>query len=268
MRRLHLAPSLLAAATLTGLMVYNSYRPRITRHRLSLPGLRAPLRLVQLSDLHYGLFLREGSLRAWVERALQLEPDAVVITGDLLDQSGHQNPAPLLRALRRLRPPLGVWGVWGNHDRTRCGPQLEAFGQELAASGVRMLVNCGAALRDDLYLAGVDDLWTGRPDLEAALKDRPPKAACVLLCHHPDLLPQLPARIGLTLCGHTHGGQIQLPLLGAVYTGSAWGQRYLGGWVPARSPAYVSRGLGTSGLPLRWNCPPEIAVFELLPRSP
>ncbi|WP_034385722.1 metallophosphoesterase [Deinococcus sp. YIM 77859] len=272
----------LAAGVLGGTGVAQAYRFGVTRAQTTLPGLRAPLRAAFLTDLHYGLYVFAGSVRAWVEAANAERPDVVLLGGDLLDTRKDADPAPLLRELARLRAPLGVYGVWGNHDygsfgrydRSGLGQAAagwEARREELRAAfaqvGVTLLRDEDRALREDLYLGGVDDFWYGQPDPRAALAGARTEQATLLLSHNPDLLPELPSRVGLVLCGHTHGGQIRVPLLGAPVVPSRYGERYAMGWVTGahETPAYVSRGLGTSGFPLRMLCPPEITLLTLRP---
>ncbi len=258
-----------------------AYRFGVTRHTRPLPGLRAPLRVAFLTDLHYGLYIGAGSVRAWVEATNRERPDLVLLGGDQLDRRMDEAPGALLDELARLRAPLGVYGVWGNHDYgsfgfyggRQYGPpradwpakraELEAA---FAAAGAPILRNAGRALRDDLYVAGVDDLWNGQPDVGAALAGAGERAT-LLVTHNPDLLPFLPRRVGLTLCGHTHGGQVRLPWLGAVTVPSRYGQRFAMGWVEGAhgTPAYVSRGLGLSGVPFRNLCDPEVTVLDLKP---
>ncbi|HEX7022864.1 MAG TPA: metallophosphoesterase [Trueperaceae bacterium] len=262
-RFLTLLPAALLAA-LGGKMYWNVYRPVVSRHRIEVAGLARPLRAVQLSDLHYGPYIGEESLDAWAELAAAENPDLILITGDFVDHWLDSDLAPLGRALARLRAPLGIWGVWGNHDRVRF-PDIHVLQHVLEDAGIQLLTNQGQMVRDDFYLAGVDDLLTATPDLRAALTDQPRAAASMLLSHNPDLLPYVPEDVGVTLCGHTHGGQVVLPYLGAPVTSSRFGQQFLSGWVFAPARAFVSRGLGATLLPIRLDCPPELAVIDLLP---
>ncbi|MEF2280239.1 metallophosphoesterase [Deinococcus sp. YIM 134068] len=259
-----------------GVTLARTYGFEVNRYQVGLPRLRAPLRAVQLSDLHHGVYIRRRSVRAWVDAALALRPDVVLVTGDFVDADLTASPAPLFRELARLRAPLGVWAVWGNHDLEytarvahRTGqPAREAqdtFGRKLGQVDIRLLRNAGVTLRDDLFLAGVDDLRRGQPDLAAALGDTPEDAAVLLMSHNPDLLPEVPARVGLTLCGHTHGGQVCLPGGVPLLTSSRHGRRFAAGFVGGPASGFVSRGLGVTTVPLRLNCPPEIVVFDLVP---
>lgn len=271
-RRAFLSYLLMGGASfLTGHVAGNVYHAEVTRHRLGLEALEKPLRVVQLSDLHYGPYLHAGSVRAWVGQAQAEAGDLIVLTGDTVDRWLRGPLGPLVEALAGLRAPLGVWACLGNHDHYRFGADLEVLRDALAEAGITLLVNQGTPLRDDLYLAAVDDYTSGTPDLEAALGSAPGGAATLLLCHQPDYFPEMTMRADLTLAGHTHGGQVRLPFLGTPVTSTTYGERYLQGWVVPPNmrfgKAYVTRGLGVSTLPVRLNCPAELAVFDLEPLS-
>ncbi|GGO23343.1 metallophosphoesterase [Deinococcus humi] len=272
----------LGLGALGGMGAAQAYLFDVTRHTRPLPGLTRPVRVAFLTDLHFGLFIYGGSVRTWVNATNALDADLIVLGGDQMDYRADETPTGLLTELKRLKAPLGVYGVWGNHDYGSFGkyysphygparpdwPQVrENLRAAYGEAGVTILRNEGRRVRDDLYLAGVDDLWEGQVDLPAALAGTPTQGGTLLVSHNPDLLPELPAGIGIVLCGHTHGGQIRLPLLGAPVVPSKYGQRYAMGWVTGAhgTPAYVSRGLGLSGVPLRNLCQPEVAVFTLMP---
>jgi len=254
-----------AVAGTTTAQVTGSYPFELVRERAELEGLRAPLRIAWLTDLHHGQYVRTASVQAWVDAALAEAPDLVLLGGDLVDQRpGPDADADLVAELARLHAPLGVLAVWGNHDRARFGG-MRTFGEALRAAGIGVLVNGGVAVRDDLHVAGLDDFRNGRPDLTAALAGRPETGASLFLSHNPDVLPSVPLDVGLTLSGHTHGGQVVLPGVGALYTSSQYGERFLAGWVEGPARGYVSRGLGVSSLPVRINCPAELTVLDLEP---
>ncbi|MCP2014260.1 putative MPP superfamily phosphohydrolase [Deinococcus sp. HSC-46F16] len=272
----------LALGTLGGVGVAQAYDFGTVREEGVLPGLRSPLRVAFLTDLHYGLYIFERQIRAWVDTANAAQPDLVLLGGDFLDVRSDVDPAPLLTELARLRAPLGVYAVWGNHDYGSFGAydrgvlgqgipgwaeRREQVAAAFAAAGITVLRNAGRSVRDDLWVGGVDDLWRGEPDVRAALAGAGEGQASVLLSHNPDLLPDLPQRVGLVLSGHTHGGQIRLPVVGAPVVPSKYGQRYAMGWVQGAhgTPGYVSRGLGVSGVPLRNLCPPEVTLLTLRP---
>lgn len=254
-----------ALSLLGGAVAGEVYHAQITHHKLALKKLHKPLKIVQLSDLHYGPYIHEGSAQRWVAQAQAEAADLIVITGDVVDRFLTRPLTPLSAALAELAAPLGVWACLGNHDRVRFH-DLRPLEEALEAAGVTLLVNRGVLLRPDLYLAGVDDYGTGYPNLEAALQNLPEGgAASVLLCHQPDYLPEMPLSVDLTLIGHTHGGQVKFPFIGPLRTSSRYGNAFAQGWVRQPDKAYVSRGLGVSLLPVRFNCPAELAVFELSP---
>ena len=270
-----------AVALLGGAGAAQAYRFGVTRHTRALSGLRAPLTVAFLTDLHSGPYIGLGSVRAWVGATLALRPDLILLGGDQFDRRSEAASGDLLAELARLRAPLGTWAVWGNHDYGHFGheerrprdprrPDWTARREQLeaafVAAGVPVLRNAGRAVRGDLWVSGVDDYWNGRPDAAAALAGAGTRAT-LLVSHNPDLLPELPPGVGLALSGHTHGGQVRLPLVGAPLVPSRYGQRYAMGWVTGAhgTPGYVSRGLGLSGLPLRNLCEPEIALLRLVP---
>ncbi|MEO2088030.1 MAG: hypothetical protein ABGY75_00830, partial [Gemmataceae bacterium] len=147
---------------------------------------------------------------------------------------------------------------------------VRLYREAVAGTGITDVTNRAVRVplgSESLWLAGVDDLWWGKPDQAAALGEVPAGAAVVLLSHNPDFAELHPdPRVGLVLSGHTHGGQAYLPGVGAAWLPSKFGDKYRAGLV--RGPAsavYVSRGLGEAGVPLRLNCPPEINLLELIP---
>lgn len=239
--------------------------PEISHHSVFLPGLHADfhgLRVVQLSDIHHSLYIPLQQVERAVEATNQLAPEMVVLTGDFITFSGNY-VGPVARALGRLRAPLGVFAVLGNHDY-RAG--AEYVSRELRANGVHVLRNSHTALRrgeGKLWLAGVDDLWFSC-DLARASRGIPGGAAKILLCHNPGIISQAAGHgFDLVLSGHTHGGQVRLPMLGSIY-GT---RRFRTGWDRLHdTQIYVSRGLGQVVVPFRVGCPPEIALFELRAR--
>ena len=251
-------------AVAAGASVGAAYRFDVTRYAATLKGLRRPLRVALMADLHYGPFIRAGSVAAWVDAVAREQPDLIVLDGDLVDEDVGRGTPALLGELGRLEAPLGVYAVWGNHDHRRVS-DLGRFATLLLGAGVEVLVNRGVRVRDDLFLTGIDDFRTGRPDLEAALADRPPGVATVLLSHNPDVLPTVPIDVGLTLSGHTHGGQVCIPGIGPIVTSSYYGRRFAHGWVEAPARGYVTRGLGVTLLPLRVACPAELTLLDLSP---
>jgi uncharacterized protein len=238
------------------------------RHTLELPGWPAALdgiRLGVMSDLHAGAphAGTEAIARA-VERLNAEAPDVMLLLGDFIDAhvlwGGRVPPELIARELGALHARLGVFAVLGNHDWKQAG---DAMWRALTQAGIDVLEN-RAAVAGDFYVAGLADLRERRPDLPTALADVPPDAPVVLLSHDPDVFPFVPDRVALTLSGHLHGGQVAIPLVRRPAIPSRYGERYARGHVvEGDRHLYVTSGLGTSGLPLRFLAPPEIVVLEL-----
>jgi uncharacterized protein len=195
----------------------------------------------------------------------------MLLLGDYVDAhvlwGGRLPPEIVARELAALDAPLGTVAVLGNHDWRQAGDRMW---RALAAEGITVLENTVAALDGPLYVAGLADLRCRRPDLPTALAPIPPGAPALLLAHDPDVFPYVPDRVALTLSGHTHGGQIAIPLLRRPAIPSRYGERYVRGHVVEDGRhLYVTSGFGTSGLPLRALAPPEVVVLELRssPRS-
>lgn len=231
----------------------------------TLPAAFGGLRVVQISDIHHGLFLPKQWLADAVQQANRLNPDVIALTGDFVTYS-RRNINPAAEILGRLRARYGVFAVLGNHDFR---VDADAITLALRREHIDVLRNRHISLRfggDSLYLAGVDDYGYGA-DLRRAVRGIPRDAATILLAHNPRIV-HLASRHGvsLILSGHTHGGQVNIPLLGTVYGRSPERLRYKIGWDRlGATQIYVSRGLGTIVLPWRLRCPAEITHLELLP---
>jgi uncharacterized protein len=230
----------------------------------SIPSLRSSLRLAWLSDLHYGPFIGVGSVAAWVDAALAERPDVIVLGGDMIDVRSPRDVSPLLAELERLRAPLGVFAIWGNHEYFRVA-ELGRLKADFAAIGVPVLVNEGRTLRDDVHLAGIDSARFGAAALRQALRSLPDGAACIVAAHKPAVIPRMPDTVDLTICGHTHGGQVRLPWIGPLIVDGPESRAFDAGWFQAPGLAYVSRGLGVTRLPIRLNCPAELTLATLRP---
>jgi predicted MPP superfamily phosphohydrolase len=241
--------------------------PRVVRRTVTIPGLPAAFdryRVVQLSDVHCGPWTPASRVSAWVQRINGLRPDLVAVTGDLIT-TGNQYVSGVTEALGGLRARDGVYACMGNHDYFTDG---EAFASALGGAGLTVLRNRGLAIERNgsrIYVAGVDDTWSNRADVPAALDERPHDVPTVLLAHDPLLFLEAASRgVELTLSGHTHGGQIAVPglarrlNLARLLTPFTVGLYRLG-----RSTLYVSRGAGTTGPPIRLGAPSEIAVLTL-----
>ena len=229
----------------------------------ALPSAFHGLRIVQISDIHHGLFLPKEWLSEAVRQANRLRPDIIALTGDFVTYS-RRNIGPAAELLGRLRARHGVYAVLGNHD-FRVDP--DAVTRALTRQRIEVLRNRHVSLRfggESLYLVGVDDYGYGA-DLRRAVRGVPQGAATVLLAHNPRVI-HLASRnnVSLVLSGHTHGGQVNIPLLGTVYGRSPERLRYKIGWDRmGATQIYVSRGIGTIVLPWRLRCPAEITHLEL-----
>lgn len=253
-------------ALAVGDIEYETQTIAVTHHVLPMPGLRAPCRVAQVSDLHRSWCVPENFIDRVVARVNGLAPDVVALTGDFVTHHTEYMTS-CGRALQSLRAPQGLFAVLGNHDNAadnwRGGPVVA---EHLTALNVQMLTNRSARLDNGLRLVGVDDFRTGRPDPDKAFKGVHRHEAVLALTHNPFAFSAMREYNCVTLAGHTHGGQIIVPGLTAHFVGAR--MRYQHGWYQEpRQPGrmYVSRGLGVVGMPFRYHCPPEIAVFDLTP---
>jgi predicted MPP superfamily phosphohydrolase len=260
-----LAADLVAAALGTALALRQ--RPRVREHEIAIADLPAAFdgyRVAHISDLHCGPFVSGARVASWVTHVNRLGADLIAVTGDLI-ASGSAYVAAVANALGELRAPDGVFACMGNHDYFT---DSEALVRALEGGGVSVLRNRGVTFRRadaQLHVAGVDDTWTGRHDLERALAGRPEGAPVVLLAHDPALFPGAAEReVDLTLSGHTHGGQVAIPFLARRFNLARFLTPFTAGpYTEGASTLYVNRGLGTTGPPVRLAVPPEIAVLTL-----
>ena len=264
----------LAMALWTAWLEPSSLRVQEVDVPLAWPYAR-PLRVAVVSDLHVGApYHGLSRLPSTVDRINATHPDMICIAGDFVTLGvvggSFTPPEAIARELARLRAPAGVFAVLGNHDRLYNGPRvraaLEAAGiQVLEDTAVRVPTASGA-----VWMAGVSDFWTGPHDIPRAMGALTDSLAPVLLLtHNPDLFPRIPARVTLTLAGHTHGGQVRLPLIGAPIVPSVYGPRYAHGLVVEQGRhLFVSTGIGTSDLPVRLGVPPTIFVLTLRATGP
>lgn len=238
--------------------------PAVVRYRVELAGLQRPLRMVHLSDLHGSNWdMPQVRLNRIMDQVNALHPDLVVVTGDFHASKLWDPPMRMddaVQPLTRLKAPLGVWSVPGNHD----DPYwirwvMRRFGLKLLAGD---LVDVGP-----IQIVGSDDLIMGqRPvqGLRAAAARAQPGKPLIALVHEPRLWPMLPPNVDLLLAGHTHGGQIQI---------FGWPQfkkldaQYLRGRFrnPGGQQMLVSAGIGTSIVPVRLGTQGEIVLVELQP---
>jgi predicted MPP superfamily phosphohydrolase len=248
----------------------------LNRHPIPVRGLPPAFhgfRIVQMSDFHGDQRVTSAYLGEAVDLAQQQNADLIVLTGDFIHKGfGHIDR--VAEILSRLRAPAGVFAVLGNHDfsvrnalgRRRFKDLHRAVAAALVARGIRVLQNETHALKREsgvLYLTGVDDLWSRVCDLKQACAGLPTEAPRVVLAHNPWTIELLQEhRCDLMLSGHTHGGQVMLPVIGRVALGPK-GRRFAAGLYRVReSWLYVNKGVGF-GFRLRYGVRPEVAVFTL-----
>jgi predicted MPP superfamily phosphohydrolase len=231
---------------------------------LTLPFGRS-LRVVQLSDIHAGIYMNREEMRRYADQVIALRPDLFVLTGDFISNSMVFLPG-CVEEMARVRARYGTFATLGNHEHLwgTVGEIPAIFWQHR----ISLLTNAHTVIRTEqgpFAVAGIDDLVSGQPDIEAALRGLDPAIPTLLLSHHPEIFPQAAARgIPLTLSGHYHGGQIKLSLPGGdLSLAHLWTPYPVGLYRINASHLYVSRGIGTTFTPVRLNVPPEVTLFHL-----
>lgn len=245
---------------------------------LGWPAAAGELRIAVLADLHTGSPHNDlAKLQEVVQTTNRAHPDLVLLAGDFVTHGvvgGHVvAPEASARVLRSLHAPVGVYAVLGNHDWWFDGPRVR---HALEAEGIPVLEDRAIRLvfnRIPFWLAGVSDFWEASHDVRRALAGVDEASPVIVVTHNPDVFPEIPARVALTIAGHTHGGQVAVPGWGRPVVPSQFGERYaVGHIVEGGRHLFVSTGIGTSILPVRFRVPPEISVVTLrsaiLPSQP
>ncbi|HKW91891.1 MAG TPA: metallophosphoesterase [Methylomirabilota bacterium] len=231
------------------------------------PAELGPIRIAALSDVHTGApHVTPAMVRDIVARVNRAQPDLVVLLGDYVVHGviggRFVEPEATAAALRDLRAPLGVYAVLGNHDWWYDGGRVR---RALEGAGIRVLENAATPVMVNgrsLWIAGVGDQMTGHDEIRRTLRQVPDGAPLIALTHNPDLFPEMPARALLTLAGHTHGGQVNLPLFGRLIVPSRYGSRYAIGHVREDGrDLFVTPGIGTSIIPVRFRVPPDVSLL-------
>lgn len=231
-------------------------------------------KIALLSDFHYDPVFSVHPLHSAVGIVNNLSPDLIAFTGDFVslrfsrreNRIAAQAAAPCAEILRGMKAPLGRWAVMGNHDQFTDHAVVTAALQERE---IAVLGNRAVAIEKDgarFWIAGVNDVFSGTADPGEALGQVPYGEPVVLMAHEPDFADYI-ARfpIDLQLSGHSHGGQVRLPLVGPVFLPDLARKYVQGQYQVGKLKLYVNVGLGTVGLPIRWNCPPEITLLTLHP---
>jgi predicted MPP superfamily phosphohydrolase len=263
-RRRFLAGSLAAGAAAVPLGWYGTFYERgeieVLRHNFAirnLPSRLEGLTAVQISDIH--LSEVTDVHRLMLDHLRALKPELVFVTGDLVDVDHAVGDAADL--LASYPAPRGTWVVPGHRDHL--AEAVYPLGQALAQRGVRLLVNRSASVDDGFWIVGVDDPSTAHDDLGQALLGVPADVPRILLAHAPDIISRLgTATFDLVLVGHTHGGQINLPVIRDNWLREDLSRLYSAGMYHLKNAAiYVNRGIGTYYLPARICARPEISLF-------
>jgi uncharacterized protein len=237
------------------------------------PAALEDFKLVAVSDLHVGSpHIDLDKLRRVVQTINEQRPDVVVLLGDYVIESilggTYTAPEEFAPVLGELRARHGVFAVLGNHDWYLSAPRMKlAFEQ----AGLRVLSNEAVRIERGgagFWLAGIDDFWTRHHDIAGTLSRVTTDEPVIALNHSPDIFPELPPRVALTLAGHTHGGQVNLPFFGRRVVPSRHGDSYAVGLVEEDGKQlFVTPGVGTSIIPARFRVPPEISVLTVAARK-
>jgi predicted MPP superfamily phosphohydrolase len=258
-------------------ILYEPNRPRLVQMDVPIPSLPDTFdgfRIAQLSDFHYDEIFSSVPIRRAVDMINTLKPDVVALTGDFITvpplkhgssaKNAAANIEPCAQVLSRLHSEMGSFAVLGNHD---VGSDVGRIIATLEASRIVVLRNGSLPLERmgrRIWLSGIDDVLAGRPDLERTLHAVPHHEPVILLAHEPDCADRVSrTAVALQLSGHSHGGQVRLPIIGPLYLPPLarkypWGFRRIGNLA-----LYTNVGIGTIGVPVRFNCRPEITLLTL-----
>jgi len=254
--------------------LFEPNRPRLVRRDFLLarwPEQLDGFTIALLSDFHYDPYFSIHPLHAAIPVVNGLRPDLIVLAGDFVSvpSIGDVRKAafaaePCARILRQMAAPEGLWAVLGNHD-VDTDPQHVT--RALEAENIQVLANQSHAIERNgarVWLSGVNDVLSWTADLPKTLRRIPPGEAVILLAHEPDFADEASRfPIDLQFSGHSHGGQVRIPLLPPLYLPKGAKKYVLGMYQVGPLMLYTTAGLGTVGVPMRLNCPPEITLVTL-----
>jgi predicted MPP superfamily phosphohydrolase len=240
-----------------------------TVHIENWPPELSGLRIAMIADIHTGgPFINDKKLKEIVETTNALNPDLIVLLGDYMSpNSWHSHrvePDVTAAALKNLTAPLGVYTVLGNHDWWYSGTRVR---RAFEASAIRVLDDEVTEIKwhdKSFWLVGLADLWTRPQHISETIAKVPTGSTIIALTHNPDIFPRVPQNVPLLLAGHTHGGQINFPLFGTPVVPSRLGPKYAAGHLfEDGHHLFVTTGIGTSILPVRFRVPPEIVILTI-----
>jgi predicted MPP superfamily phosphohydrolase len=227
------------------------------------------LRIALIADIHTGgPFINDKKLQRIVELTNQQNPDLIVILGDYMSpnswHSRRVEPEVTAAAMKNLHAPLGVYAVLGNHDWWYNGGKVR---RAFETNGIPILDDEIAEIKGQsgsFWLVGLADFWTRPQHVSETIAKVPEGAPVIAITHNPDVFPNLPRSVPLLLAAHTHGGQVNLPLIGTPIVPSRNGRKYTAGHVFENGHhMFVTTGIGTSILPIRFRVPPEIVILTI-----
>lgn len=227
------------------------------------------LKVVQFSDTHLGEYYQSSDLEGLVAKINELSPDLIIFSGDLIDNNKtFEDEEGVTKALSKLKSKYGSYAVIGNHDHG--GNGTKRYMRIMKNSGMKLLVNSfdTITLEDGskVSVIGIDDIVLGKPQMAQTLEKVPEGSYKLFISHAPDVAEQIAAyAVDLQLSGHTHGGQVRIPFMGAPFT-PPYGEKYVKGLYEvgeAKLPLYVNTGIGVSTLPFRFFNLPELTVITI-----
>lgn len=227
------------------------------------------LKIVQFSDTHLGAYYLASDLQKLVDKINSMAPDLIIFTGDLIDDNKtFDDEEGATKVLAQLQSKYGKYAVIGNHDHG--GNGTKRYKRIMENSGFHLLVNSYEMLTledgSKISIVGIDDVSLGRPAISETLKQVPQNSYKIFLSHAPDIAEEAEKNgADLQLSGHTHGGQVRLPFIGAPFT-PPYGEMYVKGLYEvgeSKMPVYVNSGIGGSQLPYRFLNPPQLSVITI-----
>jgi uncharacterized protein len=263
------------AAIAADSLILEPNHPRIVRKEIALRRWPAQLNgfsIVLLSDFHYDAYFSVHPLKAAIALVNGLHPDLIVLTGDFVtapvfggdEKKAAADAEPCASLLGQMRAAHGLWAVLGNHDWATDHRHVT---HALEAEGIPVLANHSVPIEAAgarFWLSGLNDVLSEKSDLDATLADVPSDEPAILLAHEPDYADYVSRRpVDLQLSGHSHGGQIRLPFMRPLYLPEMARKYFWGLYRIGSLTLYTNPGLGTMGVPVRWNCPPEVTLLTL-----